>query len=249
MKAQLVFTEKYLDELKRNVRDGISIDSYKENQFPADLVRTRKMGGIEAPEDLLSQMDIKDDCATAIALFEAYKNIEPIEATDERFWAYLTHVDLFEYVQRRWPAIIENTTNSHKDYILQYWFLTTVSQSTLMRHSLARLWWGVYLSVDEARGSGKYDLTKVLFRQLDFATRTLGTYKLGRHKPAVIGILEFVEENPELFKNCFEAKSRFLAEHLNRVGGTKEISFFEKDFFKSELKKVTKQIEAIISRE
>ena len=84
---------------------------------------------------------------------------------------------------------------------------------------MAGLWWAVYLSVDENRETNKYELTEILFRQLDFPTRTLGLYKLGRHKEAVIGILEFIQENEHLFKNKFQEKTRLVTKHLNLIRG------------------------------
>jgi len=97
------------------------------------------------------------------------------------------------------------------------------------------------LSVDDTK-EDKYELTKILFRQLDFPTRTLGTYKLGRHKEAVLGILEFINENSELFKNKFEAKTRYITKHLNVVGGVKPISYYDRRFFKTELEKIEDRI-------
>jgi hypothetical protein len=107
------------------------------------------------------------------------------------------------------------------------------------------LWWAVYLSVDEKRGENKYELSKILFRQLDFPTRTLGTYKLGRHKEAVIGILEFIQENELLFKKNFEDRVRFITKHLNLIGGVKPIAYYDRSFFKGELQKVSANISAV----
>jgi hypothetical protein len=72
---------------------------------------------------------------------------------------------------------------------------------------------------------------------LDFPTRTLGVYKLGRHKEAVIGILEFIKENEALFKSKFEDKTRFITKHLNVVGGVKSLAYYDRNFFKWELEK------------
>ena len=113
-----------------------------------------------------------------------------------------------------------------------------------MRQALSRLWWPVYLSIDEYRKE-KYELTKILFRHQDFVNRTLGAEKIGRHKEAVIGILEFIQENEELFKSKFEPKTRFVTKHLNVIGGVKPISYFDRTFFKDELAKVADSIAAV----
>jgi Family of unknown function (DUF6339) len=146
---------------------------------------------------------------------------------------------------KRWDAVYKGTAKDIKDYILEHWFLGSTSQSGLLRHALAGLWWAVYLSIDENRGEKKYELTEILFRQLDFPTRTLGTYNLGRHKEAVIGILEFIQENEDLFKKKFEDKTRYITKHLNLIGGVKPISYYNRSYFKSELQKISASINSL----
>jgi hypothetical protein len=73
----------------------------------------------------------------------------------------------------------------------------------------------------------------------------LGTYKLGRHKEAVIGILEFIQENELLFGRNFEERVRFLTKHLNLIGGVKPIAYYNRSFFKSELQKVSSIISTV----
>ncbi len=85
-------------------------------------------------------------------------------------------------------------------------------------------------------------MTKILFRQLDFTTRTLGAYNLGRHKEAIIGILEFIQENETLFKSRFQEKARLVTRHVNLIGGVKPIAYYDRLFFKSELQKITTDI-------
>ena len=247
MEKQLLFREKYLHNLKAQVQAGTLLEHYKGNDFVFDTKQVYMMPNIVKPIDLLDKLDDKNDFTTAVALFEAFKNLEPIQASDERLWSYLAHVDLYPYMVKRWDNVYKGGL-SEKDsisYILKHWYLSSTSQSGLLRHALAGLWWAVFLSVDEGRGDDKYELTKILFRQLDFPTRTLGTYKLGRHKEAVIGILEFIKENEKLFSNSFEKKTRFVTKHINQIGGVKPISFYDRSFFKSELKKVVSNISVL----
>lgn len=240
MSKQLIFKDKYVQKIKND----LNIDLYKGNQFVYDKKQVLMLPNIDAVSGLVNHLDVKDDCKTAILLYEAFQNLEPIQASDERFWVYLAHADLYPYMIKRWSDVYIDKSSNPSKYILDHWFLDSSAQSSLLRHGLAGLWWSVYLSVDEAKGD-KYELTKILFRQLDFPTRTLGTYKLGRHKEAVIGILEFIQENEGLFKNKFESKTRFVTKHLNVVGGIKPISYFDRHFFKSELQKISSSISEI----
>lgn len=241
MEKQQIFKEKYLLKLK----EEIDTDKYRSNEFVHDKKQTLMMPNINKPDGLLSKLNHQNDFETAVAIFEAFKNLEPIQASDERLWTYLAHVDLYSYMIKRWDAVYKGTAKDTVDYINEHWFLKSTAQSNLLRHAISGLWWAVYLSVDENRGANKYELTKILFRQLDFPTRTLGTYKLGRHKEAVIGILEFIQENELLFKKNFEDRVRFITKHLNLIGGVKPIAYYDRSFFKVELQKVAANISAV----
>lgn len=245
MAKQLIFKEKYVQLLKNGVVSGNSLEFYKSKNFVYDKNQVLTMPNIESILDLSSKLDVNDDFKTAVAIYEAYKDLAPLQASDERLWVYLAHVDLYPYMIQRWSETYNDKAINPSKYILDHWFLPSSAQSSLLRHALAGLWWSVYLSVDESREENKYDLTKILFRQLDFPTRTLGTYKLGRHREAVIGILEFIQENQDLFKTKFEDKTRFVTKHLNVVGGVKPISYYDRHFFKSELQKISEKILAI----
>ncbi len=137
-------------------------------------------------------------------------------------------------MSKRWPNVKNGTSTEPGKYILAHWFINSRSQGNLLRHGLAGLWWAAHLSYDPDR-SDPYELTSILYRQLDLATRTLGTYKLARWKPAVLGILEFLKEKDALFSDHFEAKQRFVTKYLNQLGGVRPVAFFQKDFFKSVL--------------
>ncbi|MFC4722734.1 DUF6339 family protein [Geojedonia litorea] len=240
MAKQPIFKTKYVQKLKTDLNEEL----YKNNEFIYDKNQVYVFPNIEQTEGLVNKLDISDDCKTAIAIYEAFEKLEPIQASDERLWVYLAHADLFPYMIRRWSDVYTGKSINPSKYISDHWFLDSSAQSSLLRHAIAGLWWSVYLSVDETKND-KYELTKILFRQLDFPTRTLGTYKLGRHKEAVLGILEFIQEHEDLFKNKFETKTRFVTKHLNVVGGVKPISYYDRHFFKLELEKVTGDILAI----
>lgn len=241
---QKIFRERYVNKLKKEVKSGEIVSHYKSKEFVYDTNEILPVLNIEMPKDLLNRLDVKNDCKTAIAIYEAYENLEPIQASDERLWTYLAHVDLYPYMIERWPKVYNGTEPKPIDYIMRHWLLKSSAQNNLLRHGLSGLWWSVYLSIDEERAN-KYELTEVFFRQLDFPTRTMGTYRFGRHKEAVLGILEFIQENEDLFKSKFEPKTRFVTKHLNVIGGVKPLSYFKRDFFKSELEKVSDSISII----
>ncbi len=239
MAKQPIFKTKYVQKLKTELNE----EFYKSNEFVYDKKQVYVLPNIDQTEGLVDKLDINDDCKTAIAIYEAFENLEPIQASDERLWVYLAHVDLYPYMVKRWNAVQNGTAKDAIRYILDHWFLTSTAQGNLMRHAISGLWWSVFLSVDKER-EDKYELTRVLFQNQTFRTRTFGNYRLVRHKEAAIGLLEFCLENEKSFSN-FEKEHQVLTEHLNRIGGVKPISYYDRHFFKSELVKVSDSISAI----
>jgi len=238
MEKQRIFRSGYARQLKEGVKFGVNLHRYESENFEYDEEQTLFFLNIDKPVGLLDALDVTDDFQSAIKIYEAYSGLEPIQASDIRFWVYLTHADLYPYVKERWNSEISTK------YILDHWFIESPRQGNLLRHSLSQLWWAVHLSIDRER-KDKYELTKILFRNRDFPFRTLGTYRLGRHKEAVIGILEFIAENDQLFKGNFEDKTRYITKYLNQMGGVKPIAYYERGFFKSELAKNSSSIESV----
>ena len=117
-------------------------------------------------------------------------------------------------------------------YVLNHWFR---NEKGIIRTTLANLWWSVYCSIDESRGKGnEYDLTKILFMNMDFRVVRFGTSTLFRHREAMIGILEFFYEHPELTKEHLSSRGQYLVVYFNRLGAIKELSTLDRSFFKQE---------------
>lgn len=238
MEKQRIFTSGYARQLKEGAKSGTDLHRYKSENFEYDEEQSLFFPNIDKPVGLLDSLDDTDDFKSAVKLYEAYSGLEPIQASDIRFWVYLAHADLYPYVKERWNSEVSSK------YILDHWFIETPRQGNLLRHSISQLWWAVHLSIDTAR-SDKYELTKILFRNRDFPFRTLGTYRLGRHKEAVIGILDFIAENNQLFEGKFEDKTRYIMKYLNQLGGVKPIAYYYRGYFKTVLVNISNSIQSI----
>lgn len=238
MAAQKKFTKKYRDELLQDAKNGINLERYLGASFPI----SGKWGEsryASAPTDLLGRMDPDDDCKSAIALFEAFKDIPAIEAADPVFWETLAHDALFSYVQKRWPL----EGNDLKNHILNHWFVTR----GLIRHSLAGLWWAVKCSYDEL-STDPYEFTRILFKNYSFRTTFYGMSTFFRCKAATLGILSFFKENPE-FQNSMELTGRFITNYFNKLGATKQLAYLGRYYFKNELNRIKPEIASIKNRE
>jgi hypothetical protein len=97
-------------------------------------------------------------------------------------------------------------------------------------------WWSVYLSIDNNR-ENPYELTEILFRNQELRTNSFGPLTLIRHKEAMMGVLEFLNEHQELLVDGMNMRAQYIRKLFNFIGGTKRLEFMPKVFFKAELEK------------
>ncbi len=250
---QAIFTEDYCNSLRLNLKAGESIANYTEtgdafifadkdlcflNDFSVDKDKLKRLN-----EEKLSSLD------AAILLYEALPNLHPLMASYAPFWLYIAHVELITYMRKRWPNVIVNrdgeynNTSSQISYIMDYWFPSMGSSSKTW---LPNLWWAVYLTIDNRR-EDKYALTKILFKQEDLRTRTLGTYTLFRHKPATVATLSFIESHMDTtFNHSFQNRCRYMTKYLNYLGGCRLLSYMDEDFFTEMLNKKNDDIAKVV---
>lgn len=227
MELQKVFKRSYIEDLRRNIH----IADYQGESFPYDPSKLKTLANVYKPEGLLDRLDPDNDFNSAIELYKAYSTVTPLLASLPDLWVYLAHVDLFPYVQKRHSDVMnDNVTDK---YIINHWFENEVS---VFRMALPSCWWSVYLSMDNSR-SNPFELTEILFRNQEMRTNSFGPLTLIRHKEAMIGILEFLKEHPELLEDGMNMRAQYIRKLFSFIGGTKRLEFLNRDFFKHELEK------------
>ncbi len=167
MIAQRTFKKSYAENLADRVKNGYDLDLYGKESFPYDKDEVLIIPTIRYPEGLLSKLipTAQGDCQSAIALYEAYPNLTPLQASDKAFWTYLTHVDLFEYVQARFPKVKEDDFENSQ-YVYDHWFC---GEDWTWRHPLGSLWWFVYQTIEEG-SNDPYKYTRFFFSSCGFTT-------------------------------------------------------------------------------
>lgn len=237
MELQRVYKKAYVEALRANIKK----EAYLQEQFISDKAQTLSLADVyNNAEELSGKMipEASHDIDSAIALFEAYPDLSPLLASQDSLWVYLAHNELFEYVQKRRKVSID----SKEDKIKDYWF------DDSERGTLSGLWWAVKMTINESLPD-KYVLTRTLFRNQTFRTRTFFTYKIGKCKEALAGVLSFMNDNQELFQGHEEARSIYVSAYFSRLATTKELAYLDKDFFYNELEKKRKAIELAVDRD
>lgn len=231
METQKIFRKKFMHDLINGVHKNTHIKLFENREFQINEEDTLNMPHIQKPLGLVHKMNRDDDFQSAIVLYEAYNKLTPLEASDGRLWNYLSIKDLYPYLINRWPSVYQRLEGvDKKSYLLEHYLLE--KNSYLLRHGLAGLWWSVYISRDETNSSDKYNLTKVLFWNQTFRTRTLGTYLFARKKDLLLGFLDYcLEKGKENFGN-FEKEHQKLTEYINNIGGSKSLAVFTRNEIK-----------------
>lgn len=244
MLFQRTFTKSYATELRRQAKNNERLKRYGETEFEYDKSETVFIPGLKNPTGLLDRLKPTpdQDCDSAIALYEAYQGMTPVQAADETLWVYIAHVDLFSYMQARYNKVKELGFRDG-NYILRHWF--TVEKWKVL-YTVGALWWLVHLTIDPDSPNDKYKYTRRTFRNTGYRTNFL-EYTLGRHKEAVFGYYDFLDNNPDIEKEHFKRRNRFITRYLNMLGGFKLLCTLPRTFFFDELTRIKDQILAIRS--
>ncbi len=245
MALQKTFTADYAAKLEENAKCGIDIEKYQNPTFDFDAKETRLIPAVEQPEGLLEKMDPDNDFISATALYEAYSGISPLLASSKDFWTYLTHVDLYPYIRDRHPKLKEPGFNDGK-YVNEHLFYG-FGQS--IYHPLQGLWWSVRMTV-EPEQNNPYRYTEFIFRDYGLRVTYLGRYKLFRNREELLGILDFIIENQDnLFNEHSRQRYRWIVQHFNKIGATKQLMSLNRDYFKDELERVKPIISRVLTDE
>lgn len=251
MPNQNIFFGSYVDQLREKARTGESLCDYfkADIDYPADAVQESP---IKVHTDSLAlKYKGKDESATndlenAVALYEAFPDLNETQASDIRLWTYLTHVTFRDYVRTRWPiaGTCEQALEDPKKkeaairYILEHWHAAGGNNRSLRRNAIARLWWAVHLTRspwekdsffnDLKEGTDPYRFTRTLFSTQDVYQQVLER-GLGRDNRILITVLEFIDEHEDIKREHI----RDFMKELNLALSIRNFSLLTRDEMKT----------------
>lgn len=167
-----------------------------------------------------------EDLINIRLLYDSFKEITPLQATNKYMWTYLSHFVFRDYVINRWmDAPRENTIKTR--------FFVTGGKNSLFDNAISRLWWYGYLTYDE-ENSNHYHLTEILLLNQTICTDVIDT-KFKMNSSVLKGILkaikEYKDEIPpnESIIDCFRACNKYL----NRYAAVTIIDFLDSEEIKN----------------
>ncbi len=178
--------------------------------------------GIMVPDVVLTIGDSKTDFENAVKIYDAFKGqLNPVQASDLRLWAYLAHDTYWEYMRTRWAVDIaseEDEDDVGRDKIVsrigsRYFFKASKGKA-FVRQGIARLYWSAYLTYDENNKDNPYEMTEYFLSKQDiFMVST--ERSLARYKTLLLAALKVLKENEDLKRA--DIRNYFL--NLNQAGG------------------------------
>lgn len=244
MNYKRVFKELYVEELKDRIKENPSLVNlyemdqfeYKENQVLESKKETISYPKLIVPDSKKNHFDFEN----SKNIFESMKHFSPAEASDPRFWAYLSHTLYWDYVKAR-SRVEEEKRNS--DFIISHWFIDRLNVRNLLRQDLSKLWWVSYMTFDPQR-KDPYELTREAFSMLDYI-RFLLEESLGSYRVLTHALLEYIINNPNLFQKNKQDRARYLMTRCNLLAGFKILGVLSKSELKELFDKYKKDIELI----
>jgi hypothetical protein len=180
---------------------------------------------VDIPDDLQLMLPVQgsktelSDLENTQILYSSLRHLTPVQASDERLWAYLTHVTFWDYMRKRWPVEqYEAKPDKLPENMSSRYMFGSDRPRSLVRNGIARLWWYGFTTYDEHRAD-PFELTAVLLRNLDVA-QTLLERAFSRNKAVTRAFLSALlewEKSGEPFPRRDEVRE--LAKHVTHVGG------------------------------
>ncbi len=175
-------------------------------------------------------------------VYEALRQLTPLQAAQPRLWAYMTHHTYWDYMRRRW-AIEGDTDRDAASFIRERYFFGPNLARALVRNGIARLWWYGYCSYD-AKRSDSFELTAVLLKNLDIAQSILER-SFSLNISVTQTLLEALLERDQRQRPFYNReKVRVLARHLVRVGGVTILDALDKRDLRALIDAKIDQLEA-----
>lgn len=240
--------QKALDTLEKDIAENIEkyqgTEQWVESYFISkDMPNYYFDTEIEVPDYQLIIGGPETDFQNAKILYEAFsQSINPIQASDLRLWAYLAHIQHWDYMNTRWKIDApdeadeevddaqgeeqgeEKKTSANKilDRIGYRYFFKASRGKAFVRQGISRLFWSAYLTYD-ADNENPYEYTEYFFSKQDIFT-SITERSYARNKILVLAALKELKAHPELGRT----EIRLFLAKLNQAGAIKVLDFLDK---------------------
>lgn len=188
-----------LEGAKRKLKGRYGLARLKQLKVPS------KNGGLFEPEN-------------SGLVFSALAKLKPMQAREERIWAYLCHFDCLKYMRLRWP--IPKDDEEAVKHIRTHFFAST-ARAIERDNGISRLWWMGFIA-SRARGISAGQALKMLMYKADVRANIIERPTTSASVPVFSAILRHLQKSFRGKKLLHEREYfRPFMKEVNSVGGVR----------------------------
>lgn len=230
-----------LDRLSKDASLNIEKYSFSEEVWMEEYFKEKEVKLPLFSSEIMLADDIKlimgnnaeNDSENAIRMHEALKGkLNPVLATDRRFWIAMTHTVFYPYMRSRWE--VENKLNDKgvNGTITDRYFMSR----GLFRNGISRLYWIPELTYDESL-EDPYEYTKFLIGNQDLVNQVDGR-SFCRNRVALRACLKVLMNADPLT----ESQKRQYFENLVKRGGVTVLDALPFDLMETTCQKALEKV-------
>jgi len=173
-------------------------------------------------------------------IYEALKHLTVSQATQERLWAGLAHVQMRDFSYYRLEKDLDKKNDNR---IFSALFYKYNIKRSIFVHIIARLWWVGYMTYDEDNKENPYWLTE-FFCSADFSARAVVFFSSNftSNRAITMGILKALitlrDEGVAIKRDYFVEANKYL----NISGGAMVLDLLEEDDVKKMIEKRLRKV-------
>lgn len=223
-----ILKQKQLNELYEGI--DANLDKYLDGDFKEYINHeefTHQHDGQNFNIDKLNSISggRDDDAKNASIIFDTLEGLTPFLAKDLRFWAYLSHTYLFEYIKKRWP-IKEEWSREQKVYHirLHYFVLNKSYDREIERdNAISRLWWTAFMAKKMPQIEFS-EAINILFRNLDVLSNAFGRPSSSSNKNLLFSVMNRINDSQNNDRSLIKNRIyRNFFKDINIFGGSRII--------------------------
>lgn len=215
-----ILTQDGLDTLRGNIRSNLKkyyrdsnewIDEFFHGESPYIEFKQEiaDFSLVHSPDDIPGS-----DLENIKRIYDNLRFLNEMQATDECFWAGLSHDKFWGYMQERWMK--EKKEPSKNDVLNKFFFGKGIRRSCIV-HPIAKLWWYGRYTYDENR-QNKYELTELLSHDISLGLNLFSNNYTNNPSitKAILGAVYEAEQEGIRVKREMH---RDITKYVNLLGG------------------------------
>lgn len=235
-----VLTEAGLEQLEHNIPANIKHYQKPSNEWVYEYLDADHIRDFNTEvEDFKLKVNKKEtskaDVENVKTIYSNLRFLTNEQASDDRFWTGLTHLNFWEFMHERWD--VGDKGQKENDIKRRYFIdLTSSYRRSLIVNTLSKYWW-VGRQLYDQQAEDPFHLMR--FFEVDYATKSLEllSSSYANNSNIIQSVVEaLLELEEELERKVTRQEMRGVSAYINILGGISALDYYEKDELKGKIK-------------